>query len=155
MSAPKRGDVVLYLQGGKTYNALVLAAHSLNDSHLGKNGEPTLHLSVLFDDLPNTTRQPGSLPEPTTVHDVVHASHEFSQQYMESHGLRKAAKDDVNRVAAEAEIRNRRGAGEWTEVSELPLAEIEADRKQAWSNAHVAEAEVVRLNKRIDQKAAS
>jgi hypothetical protein len=119
---PKRGDVVFYSQSGKTYNALVLAAHSLNDSHLGKNGEPTLHLSVLFDDLPNTTRQPGSLPEPTTVHDVVHASHEFSQSYMESHGLRKFAEDDVNRVAAEAGIRNRRGAGEWREaVVEQPV----------------------------------
>jgi hypothetical protein len=149
MLAPKRGDVVLYSQGGKTYNALVLAAHALADSHLGKNGEPLLHLSVPFDDLPGVTRQPGSIPEPTTVHDVVHTSHEFSQQYMESHGLRKAAKDDVNRVAAEAEIRNRRGAGEWTEVSELPLCEIETDRKQAWSNAHESEAEVKRLQKLV------
>lgn len=116
---PKRGDVVLYSQGGRTYNALVLAAHSLNDSHLGKNGEPTLHLSVLFDDLKGTTPQIGAIPEPSIVHDVVHFSHGFSTDYMQNHGLRKLAPGDPQRVAAEAEIRNRRGAGEWREDPNL------------------------------------
>jgi hypothetical protein len=117
MFTPKRGDVVLYSQGGRTYNALVLAAHAVNDSHLGKNGEPQLHLAVLFDDVPGSRPQLGSIPEPTTVHDVVHASHEFNRDYMESHGLRKTFEADPQKVTAETEIRNRRGAGEWMEAT--------------------------------------
>jgi hypothetical protein len=112
----KRGDVVLYSQGGKTYFALVLAAHYLNDSHLGKRGEPQLHLSVLFDDPPKKEFPIGRIPEPTTVHDVVHASHQFSGDYMEKHGLKRFEKDHPQRSAAEAEIRSRRGAGEWREA---------------------------------------
>ena len=110
---PKRGDVVLYLQGGNVYNALVLAAHSLNQSHLGKNGEPQLHLSVVLPDLPGARREIGSLPEPITVHDVVHVSHEFSADYMNSHSLRAIPDGNPHKVSAEAEIRSRRGAGEW------------------------------------------
>lgn len=118
MSHPKRGDVVLYSQGVRTYNALVLAANTLTMPHLGKNGEPTLHLAVLFDDVQSgVSRQPGSIPEPSIVHDVVHASHEFDAAYMESHGLRKVIEGDPNKVAAETEIRNRRGAGEWKEAT--------------------------------------
>jgi hypothetical protein len=127
MSHPKRGDVVLYTQGGQTFNALVLAAHSLNASHLGEKAEPTLHLAVLFDEPKGKTPQLGSIPEPTIVHDVVHASHKFSADYLNSHGLRKVVEGDPHKVAAEAEIRNRRGAGEWREAvvvsAELPAAE--------------------------------
>ncbi len=120
-----RGDVVLYSQGGKTYNAIVLATVNLNDSHLGDNDEPQLHLSVLFDEpIDSNTGKPKvkpawNIPEPTTVHDVVHASHEFDADYMESHGLKVVRENDPNKASAEAEIRNRRGAGEWREVSLL------------------------------------
>lgn len=122
----KRGDVVLYSLGGREYNALVLAAHNFNDSHLGKNGEPQLHLSVLFDD-PKTARpkDPGFIPEPTTVHDVVHASHEFSADYMHEHGLRATYPGDPNKAAVTAEIRSRRGAGEWSEVPKFNAPPLE------------------------------
>ena len=126
MSHPKRGDVVLYSQGGQTYNAIVLATHSLNGSHLGANGEPTLHLSVLFEDRPGARIQLGSIPEPTTIHDVVHASHAFDADYMNSHGLRKVVEGDPQKTAAEAEIKNRRGAGEWVAaivLEDLPIAD--------------------------------
>lgn len=122
---PKRGDVVLYSQGGKVYNALVLVAHSLNDSHLGKKAEPTLHLAVLFDEPAGKTPQLGSIPEVSVVHDVVHASHAFSQAYMETHGLRLVKDGDPNKVSAEAGIRNRRGAGEWSEAIVVPESELQ------------------------------
>jgi hypothetical protein len=118
---PQRGDLVLYSQGGKTYNALVLAASFLTPTHLGKAGEPTLHLAVLFEDPPGMRVQLGSIPEPTIVHDVVHASHEFDSAYMESHGLRRMVDGDPQKTVAEAEIRNRRGAGEWSEAIVLPV----------------------------------
>lgn len=126
MSHPKRGDVVLYTQGGQTYNAIVLAAHALTSSHLGANGEPLLHLAVLFEDRPGARIQLGSIPEPTTIHDVVHASHSFDADYIAQHGLRKVVEGDPQKSAAEAEIKNRRGAGEWRAavvLEDLPLEE--------------------------------
>lgn len=122
---PQRGDVVLYSQNGKVYNAIVLMAHALNESHLGSKLEPQLHLAVLFDDPPGAfapppapkgTLRPGYMPEMTAVYDVVHFSHEFSAEYMRSHGLRNLPKGSPHQAVAEAEIRNRRGAGTWREA---------------------------------------
>jgi hypothetical protein len=59
------------------------------------------------------TLKPGYISDVSVVYDVVHASHEFSQAYMQSHGLRNLVEGDPHRSGAEAEIRNRRGAGEW------------------------------------------
>lgn len=97
---PKRGDVVLYALSGKTYNAIVLAEATANDERTGKAGESALHLSVLLDDLPRAKPRPlGELPEMVTIHDVVHASHEFSQGYWLKYGR---------------EAPSHRGAGEWS-----------------------------------------
>lgn len=141
MKTPQRGDAVIYIQGGRDYNALVLAAHSLNDSHLGEDGQPQLHLAVVFDEPMDTnTRKPkavplGAIPQTTTVHDVVHASHEFSDEYMKSHFLREVKPGDPHFVSAKAEILSRRGTGEWREVDPVgretfPVNFVnEADRK--------------------------
>ena len=118
MSNVKRGDVVLLKVGGKIYNALVHAVCATEASHLGENGEPMLHLSYLPDE-PVVNGKPkvppiGYIPESVMIHGVVHASHEFSAEYMRSHRLRAVVEDDPQKIQAETEIRNRRGAGEWT-----------------------------------------
>lgn len=118
----KRGDVVILSLGGKEYNALVNAVNLFADSHAGANGEPTLHVSYVADDpIDNNTRKPkvmpiGYIPETTIVYDVVHESHEFSDDYKASHGLPITAPEHMT-AAARAEIVNRRGAGEWREVN--------------------------------------
>jgi hypothetical protein len=123
-STVKRGDVVILVLGSKRYNALVNQVNTVLDSHCGADGEPTLHLSYVPDDpLDTNTRKPkvmpiGYIPDTVLVHSVVHRSHEFSAAYMQQHGLRKLPEGDPQRVAAEAEIRNRRGAGEWMTVEE-------------------------------------
>lgn len=100
----KRGDVVLLSWQQKTYNAIVLGLNSTNDSHLGANGEPALHLAVLFDEpLINGKPKPlpiGELPQVSYQYDVVHASHVFPDDFKELHG---------------AEAHKHRGAGEWSE----------------------------------------
>lgn len=123
MSNVKRGDVVILALGGKDYNALVHQVVATEDSHMGKNGEPALHLSYLPDE-PLVNGKPkirplGYIPESLMIYDVVHASHEFTADYMQQHGLRKLPEHDLHRVVAEAEISNRRGAGEWTLASVL------------------------------------
>ena len=102
---PKRGDVVLYIQGEKTYNALVLQEAAANDARLGKAGEPSLHLAVVLDDLPRAKPRPiGELPEPTTIHDVVHFSQQFNVDYQREYGPSFAS---------------HRGAGEWREFARI------------------------------------
>lgn len=122
MSNPKRGDVVILSLGGKDYNALVHQVCRTEPSHFGANGEPALHLSYVPDDPINTvnakpkTMPIGYIPASEMIYDVVHASHKFSPDYMRSHSLREVQEHDLHRVSAEAEIRSRRGAGEWREV---------------------------------------
>lgn len=123
MSNVKRGDVVILSLGGKDFNALVHQVVATEPSHLGEHGEPSLHLSYVPDD-PIVNGKPkvfpiGHIPESLMIYAVVHASHKFSAEYMRSHGLKEVREHDVHRVAAEAEIRNRRGAGEWREYSVL------------------------------------
>lgn len=129
MSDIKRGDVVLLKLSTKreVYNALVLAVCATEASHLGKQGEPALHLAYLPDE-PLVNGKPkvqpiGYIPAPEMIYGVVHASHEFSRDYLRDHGLRKLADDDPQKIQAETEIRNRRGAGEWIHPSELPAPE--------------------------------
>lgn len=127
MSTIQRGDVVILSLGGKDYNALVHQVCRTEASHLGANQEPTLHLSYVPDDpMVNgkpKVQQPGYIPESVMIYDVVHASHKFSREYMKDHSLREVQEHDLHRTMAEAEIRNRRGAGEWMFLWErLPQA---------------------------------
>lgn len=120
MSDVKRGDVVLLILGGKTFNALVHQVVPTEESHLGADGEPTLHLSYIPDE-PIVNGKPkvqpiGYIPESVMIHSVVHESHEFSPAYLEQHKLRQIPKDPAHQALsaiAKAEIMNRRGAGEW------------------------------------------
>jgi hypothetical protein len=150
MSNVKRGDVVILALGGKEYKALVHQVARTEASHLGANGEPALHLSYVPDDpIVNgkpKVQQPGYIPASEMIYDVVHASHKFSRDYMKDHGLREVQEHDLHRTTAEAEIRNRRGAGEWRHVAgDLDLDELIADHAQAWTNCHAAEAELAQL----------
>ena len=120
MAEIKRGDVVILSLGGKDYNALVHQVCRTEASHFGANGEPTLHLSYVPDD-PIVNGKPkvmpiGYIPASEMIYDVVHASHKFSREYMKQHNLREVQEHDLHRTIAEAEIRNRRGAGEWREL---------------------------------------
>jgi hypothetical protein len=122
MSQVKRGDVVLLVLGGKTFNALVHQVVPTEESHLGADGQPTLHLSYIPDE-PIVNGKPkvqpiGYIPESVIIHSVVHESHEFSPAYLEQHKLRQIPKDPAHQALsaiAKAEIMNRRGAGEWRE----------------------------------------
>jgi hypothetical protein len=132
MSEVKRGDVVILLLGGKDYNALVHQVNRTEASHLGAHQEPTLHLSYVPDE-PIVNGKPkvmpvGYIPSSEMIYDVVHASHEFSREYMKQHNLREVQEHDLHRTVAEAEIRNRRGAGEWREV---PATEFADEAKPA------------------------
>lgn len=108
----KVGDVVRYSAFGRTSPALVLAARYGEVSHLGANGEPLLTLA--FIDPPrenaiapnknkNVLAPPSTqLPQVFTEHDVVHASHEFSQEFKEK-----------NAIKSDADVASKRGHGEW------------------------------------------
>lgn len=128
LTGPQRGDVVLYSEGGKVYNAIVLLSHLQNDAHKGQGGEPTLHLAVLFDEVRGKTQPIGYIPQVTVVHDVVHASQVFSPRYRSDNGLLTAA-----------QVAERRGAGEWREAAVSAPAAQENTRtaKNAggWHNA--------------------
>jgi hypothetical protein len=129
MADIKRGDVVILSLGGKDYNALVHKVCATEASHLGETGQPALHLSYVPDD-PIVNGKPkvmpiGYIPASEMIYDVVHASHKFSREYMKQHNLREVQEHDLHRTITEAEIRNRRGAGEWKEEMPRDLSEIE------------------------------
>lgn len=126
VSNVKRGDVVILTLGGRDFNALVHQVARTEPSHVGADGEPALHLSYVPDE-PLVMGKPkvrpiGYIPASEMIYDVVHASHKFSRDYMKEHNLRDLPEHDLQRTQAEAEIRNRRGAGEWREM-EPPLHE--------------------------------
>ena len=156
MKTPERGDVVTYIQQGRLYNALVLAVNAFNESHLGEDGEPQLHLAVVFDEpIDTNTRKPkvrpiGYIPQPTIVHDVVHVSHEFSPEYMRSHFLRDVKEGDPHFASAMAEIHSRRGAGEWREFDEV--ADLRDACEVAQAACQAAEKEAASL-KALDEVA--
>lgn len=112
----KRGDVVVLNMQGRALNAIVLALRSGEVEHLGSNDEPLL--SVAFSDPARETglskdKETGELvypfgriPQIFIEHDVVHESHEFSDDFKKEKGLR-----------SEAQIASLRGHGEWRESS--------------------------------------
>ena len=109
----KQGDVVMYMRGGRSCNALVLSSRVGETSHLGAKGEPLLTLAFvkfpnpnpIANKRPNLIQESTSVPEIEIEHDVVHASHEFSAEYKRLHGL-----------ITPAQIAAKRGAGEWMEI---------------------------------------
>lgn len=111
---PKVGDIVLYSAQGITHPAIVLFAHVNEAEHLGENSEPLLHLAFIAPERESekVRTSSGYLPLVVTEYDVHHASHEFSDEYRNKHGL-----------ITEAQIANHRGQGEWVEavVRELPI----------------------------------
>lgn len=119
MSQPKPGSIVVLKAYGRRVNALVLAARYGETSHLGSDGEPILTLAFV-----DPARETGLTPvrdksgKPTGEFnfpvnrnpqvfietDIVHESHEFSDDFKKKHGLNSAAR-----------IADVRGHGEWTE----------------------------------------
>jgi hypothetical protein len=122
----KRGDVVLYLLQGRTLNAIVLATRSSEVAHLGSKDEPLV--SLAFSDPARETglaKDPdtgeyvypfGRVPQIFIEHDVVHASHEFSDEFKAKKGL-----------ATDAQIAAARGLGEYREVIIAEASPIETE----------------------------
>lgn len=103
-------EVVWYTDSRGARRALVLSSRAGEVSHLGRGGEPLLTLAVKKYPAPNLDRkkptpiqQALAVPEIEVIHDVVHASHEFTQEFREAKGLRSSA-----------DVAAHRGAGEWT-----------------------------------------
>jgi|HubBroStandDraft_4_1064222.scaffolds.fasta_scaffold03927_4 hypothetical protein len=112
-------EVVNYTAQGRTVKALVLSARDGEVSHLGKSGEPLLTLAIKKQPAPNAPHKRAtplqdatSTPEIEIVHDVVHASHEFSAEFKEKKGIKTVA-----------EIATHRGHGEWSEVPVIVAAD--------------------------------
>lgn len=103
-------EVVLYIAGGVTVPALVLSSREGEVSHLGANGEPLLTLAIKKQPAPNAPHKrmtpvqiATTQPELEILHDVVHTSHTFSEDFKRAKGLR-----------TRAEELSVRGHGEWT-----------------------------------------
>jgi hypothetical protein len=109
MSRSKIPAVVLYSAQGRTQMALVLNSRDGEVSHLGANGEPLLTLAIVKQIPPNAPYkrpvgvQVVATPEVEIVHDVVHASHEFDEEFLKKNG------DSL------AQQLSQRGHGEWSE----------------------------------------
>jgi hypothetical protein len=79
------GDVVIFTEGGKTYNALVLSERVL-EHHLGEDDQPMLNLVFIQEKLdgqgkPVAMIGTGLVSELMQFrYDVVHDSHAFSDQ---------------------------------------------------------------------------
>jgi len=120
---PKVGDIVLYKSQDVIHAAIVLFAHSNEVDHLGKDGEPLLHLAFIAPERESekVRSSTGYLPQIVTEFDVVHASHEFSDKFKNDHS-----------IITPAHVANHRGQGEWTAAvvlepeTEETLAEVEA-----------------------------
>lgn len=115
---PKVGDIVLYSAQGITHPAIVLFAHVNEAEHLGENSEPLLHLAFIAPERESekVRTSSGYLPIVVTEYDVHHASHEFSDEYRNKHGL-----------ITEAQIANHRGQGEWVEADVFESLPIETE----------------------------
>jgi len=106
MSQSNVPAVVLFSAFGRTVPALVLAARFGEVSHLGANNEPILTLAIVKQPAPNQPyKKPVAVPEIEIQHDVVHFSHEFSDEFKKKHG-------DLP-----AQIASQRGHGEWREYT--------------------------------------
>jgi hypothetical protein len=146
----KVGDVVLYTALGRTLNALVLKVTAVA-SHEGADGEPTLSLAFIDQEREAGAKanrvgplqeKPGYFPTVYTEHDVVHLSHEFSDDYKRVKGLQTPAQ-----IAAE------RGVGHWEELPDYEMAmvgqEKELDRRAATILSQTEK--IGRLEAEIDQ----
>lgn len=118
----KVGDVVRYSIQAKSYNAIVLFQHSGQPDHLGTDDEPLVHLAFIAPDRESAVAKskPGYIPQVFVEYDVVHASHEFSEDYCVKHGL-----------MSPAQIAQARGNGEWDELpADSRIAELEAENRK-------------------------
>jgi hypothetical protein len=99
----KVGELVLYREGGETFNALVLGERVVAD-HLGQNEEPLLTLVFVKerkDAFGNPLPLHGTGQQSELVQyrlDVAHASHSYSEEQSRKYG------------------RNEYDGGRWTEV---------------------------------------
>ena len=103
----KIGDVVRYAAFGRSVNALVMALHTGDLSHQGANGEPLLDL-LYIDPVRESAiskKQIGWQPQTFVEYSVVHASHQFSDEYKREKGITTAA-----------QLATQRGQGEWSEI---------------------------------------
>ena len=126
MSATQVPKVVLYRAFGRELPALVLASRDGEVSHLGAEGEPLLTLAfidpareIAIAPKKNTAVVLSELKTPQVFieHDVVHASHEFSDDFKKLKGIR-----------SEADVAAQRGHGEWEEMPADPrVAELRAE----------------------------
>jgi hypothetical protein len=122
-------EVVLFTDGRGSRPALVLSARFGEVSHLGKQGEPLLTLAVKALPAPNADhKKPNALqaatstPEVEYFHDVVHASHEFSDQFFLDKKMPKTI----------ANIHTHRGHGEWSGFpTAAPAEEAAVEETQA------------------------
>lgn len=160
----KRGDVVLYSAFGRSLNAIVLSTRSGEVSHLGAEDEPLISVAFLDpyretglskDKEGNFFYPAGRVPQVFIEHDVVHASHEFSEEFKRDKG-----------ISTPAQIASLRGHGEWSEyhpdnqqlidefhdrhgetLSNLYDAQLEASQQRA--RAEKAESDLAAANKQI------
>src|ERR1700722_14187000 len=112
MSQVKVGSIVTFSAFGRKSAAIVIALRSGEVSHLGANKEPALTLAMidparetgLGKDKDGEFIYPiGRFPNVFIEHDVVHASHEFDEEFTRRHG------------STTAEILAQRGNGGGTE----------------------------------------
>jgi hypothetical protein len=105
--------IVMYSVLGRTVPAIVLAGR-VEGSHLGSAGEPLLSLAFIDparetglskDQDGNVVYPFGRFPQIFVEHDVVHESHEFTDEFLREKG-----------VQSDAQILALRGHGEWVEI---------------------------------------
>jgi hypothetical protein len=90
---PKYRDCVIYTERGKQFNALVVKVRTDLESHLGENDEPMLDLVMLSDEFDDPEKQAFALHNHRAGgglimwrHDVVHESHQFTEEEQKEHG---------------------------------------------------------------------
>jgi len=92
------GDVVTYTEGGKAYKAFVFGMNTSILSHLGKNGEPMLHLAVFDEDPKHLALRMQPRVPIRLEYDVVHNTQSFTEAYYKEHGKETAAQHKGNGV---------------------------------------------------------
>lgn len=114
----KAGDLVVYREGEREFNALVFHVHELPE-HLGEDGEPLLHLVIVDENPPRAgidKEAPSAIPPAQRIRqaiDVVHESHEYSDEYKKKQGLPQG-EDELSQMRAAAAA----GPGRWSKVTE-------------------------------------
>lgn len=150
----KVGELVVYIEGGQEFNALVLGERSIAD-HLGKDDEPLLTLVFAKErtdaaGIPLPLHGTGQTNELVQVRlDVAHASHEYSDPQKKKYekqsydgGRWKEAATSSGFEALEAKLEDREA-----EIDDLSgkLAESEQALKQTVSSLSVATDEVTKF----------